>query len=73
MVVLRSKNTELSPLQVLLLTITFTLSSPLPDTPTGAHAAWPLPHAAWPLPYAGWPAAHAEWPLPYAGWPAAHA
>ena len=51
-----------------------------PSTPTGAHAAWPLPyagwpaaHAAWPLPYAGWPAAHAEWPLPYAGWPAAHA
>ena len=60
-------------LQVFLLVLTLTLSSPLPSTPTGAHSAWPLPHAAWPLPYAGWPAAHADWPLPYAGWPAAHA
>ena len=51
---------------MVLLMASLTVAPPLPQTATGAHAAWPLP-------YAGWPAAHAEWPLPYAGWPAAHA
>ena len=52
--------------QVLVLAAVLMMVSAAPATPTGAHAAWPLP-------YAGWPLAHAAWPLPYAGWPAAHA
>ena len=54
------------PQAALVLVSLVSLSSALPASATGAHAAWPLP-------YAGWPLAHAEWPLPYAGWPAAHA
>ena len=52
--------------EVLVLSAVLMMVSAAPATPTGAHAAWPLP-------YAGWPLAHAAWPLPYAGWPAAHA